>query len=298
MEALVKLENEFKNEGWLLKDSDLKFGNVLGRGAAGVTYEGSFQGRKVAIKAYSVQILKKDFVSVKNELTLLPSLTHPNIIGFVGICFKVEPVTAALVMDFAPNGDVAKAVYETKIFSKDPTLRYKVALGLALAIRHLHKHDIIHRDIKPGNVLLGQEYECLLTDFGFSRLIDSDGRMTGETGSYKYMAPEVVRHGPYSEKADTFSFGILVNEMFMGEHPYEHVLPLHAAMGVVKRHLRPSQKKIKNERLKAIIVKCWDPDPSKRPEWEAVIEEIEKARDEDEEQSSSNRGLFSKFGRK
>jgi serine/threonine protein kinase len=94
------------------------------------------------------------------------------------------------------------------------------------------------------------------------------------------MAPEVTRHGKYSEKADVFSYAMIVNEIFTEEKPYEFLIAIEAAVGVVKRDLRPSQKRIKNERLKAVIARSWDKDPSARPSWPEIIAELEAARDE------------------
>jgi hypothetical protein len=94
------------------------------------------------------------------------------------------------------------------------------------------------------------------------------------------MAPEVVRHGKYSANADTFSFAMIVNELFTEEKPYEFLIPLEAAVGVVKRGLRPSQKRIKSERLRCIIARAWDQDPDRRPFWPEIIAELEAAREE------------------
>lgn len=97
--------------------------------------------------------------------------------------------------------------------------------------------------------------------------------------SYLYMAPEVVRHTSYSAKADTFSYAILVNEIFSDERPYGHLLPMHAAIGVVKKGLRPSQKRIHNPQLRALLAACWDAAPDKRPDWDTVISTLESLRD-------------------
>lgn len=97
--------------------------------------------------------------------------------------------------------------------------------------------------------------------------------------SYLYMAPEVVRHTTYSFKADTFSYAILVNEIFSDERPYGHLLPMHAAIGVVKKGLRPSQKRIHNPQLRALLAACWDVSPDKRPDWDIIISTLEELRD-------------------
>lgn len=100
--------------------------------------------------------------------------------------------------------------------------------------------------------------------------------------AYRTMAPEVIRHGKYSETADTFSFAMLVNQLFTEETPYEFLIPLEAAVGVVKRGLRPSTKKVKSPRVRDLIVRCWDQEPSARPGWDHVLQELEKAREESE----------------
>lgn len=100
------------------------------------------------------------------------------------------------------------------------------------------------------------------------------------SAAYRTMAPEVVRHGKYSVSADTFSWAMIVNELFTEEKPYEFLIPLEAAVGVVKRGLRPSQKRIKCERLRNVIAAAWDQDPSRRPPWPTIIRELEAARQE------------------
>jgi len=107
------------------------------------------------------------------------------------------------------------------------------------------------------------------------------------------MAPEVVRHTTYSAKADTFSYAILVNEIFSDERPYGHLLPMHAAIGVVKKGLRPSQKRIHNPQLRSLLAACWDAMPDKRPDWDTIISTLEELRLQSTTSSSSRRSARS-----
>lgn len=280
MEKFEGLSKKYAEEGWLIPEADLTFGRVLGRGASGTTYMGSLRGEDVAIKAYSVSILRNDAVSVKNEMDIMARVKHENIVAFRGLCLSMDPPAAALVTVFATGGELGDALYKKHSIRKGgDAARYKVAIGLARGLRFLHANGLIHRDIKPANVLLDANGEPLLTDFGFSRMVDVSGDMTGETGSYLYMAPEVVRHTTYSAKADTFSYAVLVNEIFSDERPYGHLLPMHAAIGVVKKDLRPSQKRIHNPQLRALLAACWDVSPDKRPDWDTIISTLEGLRD-------------------
>ncbi|KAA8497226.1 Serine/threonine-protein kinase STY46 [Porphyridium purpureum] len=300
MDQFAGLTERYEKEGWLIKESELTFGKVLGRGASGITYNGEYKGKKVAIKAYSVAILRNDADAVKNEMSLMATLRHPNIVGFCGLCLSREPLAAALVTDYASNGELGDALYVKNLFKKrGAEMRFDVAIGLAEGLKYLAENNIVHRDIKPANVLLGDDFSPLLTDFGFSRLADSSGNMTGETGSYKYMAPEVTKHTKYSVKADVYSYAILINEIFCEERPFESLLPIQAAVAVVKKGQRPSQKKLGDEELKKLIQECWQDDPDRRPQWSLIIDTLKQRKAvalEKGDGKAKNKNIMSKLG--
>lgn len=277
----AKLISRYEEKRCLIDPKELHYGKILGRGASGITHVATYQGEQVAVKVYSTAVLCNDIASVRNEMDIMAMIKHANIIAFRGLCLSVNPLSASLVTAFAPNGELGDALYKSHaIRRKGDSVRFRIAIGMAEGLQHLHENDIIHRDIKPANILLSADYDALLTDFGFSRFIDHSGNMTGETGSYRYMAPEVTRHGRYSAKADVFSYAMVVNEIFCDEKPYEFLLAIDAAVGVVKRNLRPSQKRIKNARLRTIISRAWDANPDLRPEWNEIISELRLAQAE------------------
>ena len=298
MNKFRELVQHFKDSEWLIDEKDIKFIKKLGDGASGVTHLAEYEGEKVAVKMYSAGILNNDLNSVKNEMDILSQMRHRNIVSFRGLCLKQDPPSAALVTKFEEKGELGDALYSTRLVRrKGDALRFKIVIGLAEGLKYLHSHHVMHRDIKPANILLNEDLEAMLTDFGFSRFRDESGENpTGETGSYRYMAPEVTSHSNYTEKADVYSFALICNEIFCDERPFEFQLAVRVAVDVVKKNLRPSQKKIKNEKLKAIIIKCWDKDPDARPDWDEVIEELQVAQKEMTKKSTS--GLASLFRKK
>lgn len=106
-----------------------------------------------------------------------------------------------------------------------PPFKQRLMRGLeiAQAMQYLHeqKPKVIHRDLKPSNVFLDDGDHVRVADFGHARfLTDEEMALTGETGTYVYMAPEVIRCEPYNEKCDVYSFGVILNELVTGNHPY------------------------------------------------------------------------------
>lgn len=182
-----------------------------------------------------------------------------------------------MVTKLACYGEVGGAIHKSRdLKRRGSSVRYRIALGMANALSYLHSQGIIHRDVKPGNVLLDDDFEPLITDLGLSRYIDASGCMSGETGSYRYMAPEVIRCDKYTAKADVYSFAVILNELFTGERPHEYCSPMQAARGVAHDNMRPSQKRLRNRRLKELIAQCWHAEAFRRPDWDYIICELEK----------------------
>lgn len=316
MEKYQALFKQFKNSKWLINENDIEIGKKLGDGASGVTYVGEYNNEKVAIKSYSMGILMNDINSVQNEMDILSKMRHKNIVQFRGLMLRSDRPSASLVTKFAECGELGDALYKSRLVKRrGDSLRFKIVLGLAEGLKYLHSCNVVHRDLKPANILLDDDLEPMLTDFGFSRFFDKDSNdnMTGETGSYRYMAPEVTCHSHYSEKADVYSFALICNEIFCDERPFEYQIAACVALDVVQKNLRPPQKKIKNDRLKAIIAQSWHQDASQRPDWDDVISELKLAQFEmvgnsrkdskparggEKKKSSSSIGISSLFRKK
>jgi serine/threonine protein kinase len=178
------LREKYAAEGWLVNKEELEMGKPLGDGASGVTYGGTYKGQKVAVKSYSPAVLARDPESVKNEMDIMSTLKHPNVIGFVGLLLDTEAESIGLVTKLASKGELGHALHSSKVLRrKGDAVKFGIAIGLAKGLQYLHERDIIHRDVKPANILLDDDFSPMLTDFGFSRFVDNSGDMTGETGS-------------------------------------------------------------------------------------------------------------------
>ncbi|GAB2270408.1 hypothetical protein Dimus_005309 [Dionaea muscipula] len=208
--------------------SNFSPGNLIGKGGSSRVYRGHLpDGKELAVK-----ILKRSEDALREfvlEIEIITSLHHDNIISLLGFCFGDNDLL--LVYDFLPRGSL-----EGNLHGGEHTLafgwseRYKVALGVADALHYLHycsRHPVIHRDVKSSNILLFDDFEPQLSDFGLANWasISSNKTFTDVKGTFGYLAPEYFMHGKVTDKIDVYAFGVVLLELLSGRKPISNDLP-------------------------------------------------------------------------
>ena len=201
-----------------------KLGNVVGRGGMGEVYVATDTqtGEAVAVKLLKREVVEEDptlLERFEREGEALRKLNHPNIVKMLGSL--EEDGQHYIVMEFVAGGALLLTMQESGQMPLERTL--EIMLDLADALTRAHRLKIIHRDLKPPNVLLADDGTPKLTDFGVARLGDRS-RVT-ETGSligtYSYLSPEAINGDQLDERADIWSFGVMLYEMLAGRRPFE-----------------------------------------------------------------------------
>ncbi|KAJ4778584.1 protein kinase family protein [Rhynchospora pubera] len=194
---------------------------------------------------------------------------HKNVVQFIGACTKL-PILC-IVTEFMNGGSVFDLIHN-HIGVFDLSALVRIAIDVSKGMDYLHQCNIIHRDLKTANLLMDEKEVVKVADFGVARVKDQSGVMTAETGTYRWMAPEVIEHKPYDQKADVFSFGIVLTELLTGKIPYEELTPLQAAVAVVQKGLRPKLPEGAPPKLIELIKRCWEDDPSLRPNFSEILD--------------------------
>ncbi|XP_024525702.1 probable LRR receptor-like serine/threonine-protein kinase At1g56130 [Selaginella moellendorffii] len=197
--------------------------NLLGQGAYGRVYKGFLpDGKIVAIKqlVHRTPTCQRWFY---HELQVISSVRHRNLVPLIGCC--IDRGFPLLVCEFMPNGSLQAALFgrDSGIFL-DWERRLQIALDVARGLQYLHedcaKVRIIHRDVKPGNILLDEEMRAHISDFGLAKLIahheEAEVVVSSVMGTRGYLAPEYVINGQLSEKVDVYSYGIVLLELVSG----------------------------------------------------------------------------------
>ncbi|XP_022136159.1 serine/threonine-protein kinase STY46 isoform X2 [Momordica charantia] len=255
---------------WEINPRHLKFEHKVASGSYGDLYKGTYCSQEVAIKVLKPERVNSDMQSeFAQEVYIMRKVRHKNVVQFIGACTK--PPSLCIVTEFMSGGSVYDYLHKQKGTFRLPSL-LKVAIDVSKGMNYLHQNNIIHRDLKAANLLMDENEVVKVADFGVARVKSQSGVMTAETGTYRWMAPEVIEHKPYDHKADVFSFGIVLWELLTGKLPYEFLTPLQAAVGVVQKGLRPTIPKHTNPKLAELLERCWQQDPSSRPDFSEIIE--------------------------
>ncbi|XP_061967381.1 protein kinase STUNTED-like isoform X2 [Populus nigra] len=220
----------FQYQELLSATSNFLAENLIGKGGSSQVYKGCLSdGKELAVKILkpSEDVLK-EFVL---EIEIITTLHHKNIISLLGFCF--EDKNLLLVYDFLPRGSLEDNLYGNK---KDPLTfgwneRYKVALGVAEALDYLHScsaQPVIHRDVKSSNILLSDDFEPQLSDFGLAKWAPTSSShiiCTDVAGTFGYLAPEYFMYGKVNKKIDVYAFGVVLLELLSGKKPISNDLP-------------------------------------------------------------------------
>ncbi|WOH12589.1 hypothetical protein DCAR_0832095 [Daucus carota subsp. sativus] len=273
---------------WEVEPTELDFSSaiIIGKGSFGEILKAFWRGTPVAVKRILPNLSDDRLViqDFRHEVNLLVKLRHPNIVQFLGAVTERKPLM--LITEYLRGGDLHQYLKEKGALS--PAVAVSFALDIARGMAYLHNEPnvIIHRDLKPRNVLLvnSSAEHLKVGDFGLSKLIRVQHshdvyKMTGETGSYRYMAPEVFKHRKYDKKVDVFSFAMILYEMLEGEPPLAGYEPYEAAKYVAEGHRPTFKAKGFSPELKDLTDNCWKADMNKRPSFIEILKRLERIRD-------------------
>ncbi|KAL5540134.1 hypothetical protein UlMin_042358 [Ulmus minor] len=287
--ARALMDSSFSTQGlenyeeWTIDLRKLNMGEAFAQGAFGKLYRGTYNGEDVAIKLLErpendlerAQLMEQQF---QQEVKMLATLKHPNIVRFIGACRK--PMVWCIVTEYAKGGSVRQFLMKRQSRAVPLKLAVKQALDVARGMAYVHALGLIHRDLKSDNLLIFSDKSIKIADFGVARIEVQTEGMTPETGTYRWMAPEMIQHRPYTQKVDVYSFGIVLWELITGMLPFQNMTAVQAAFAVVNKGVRPI---IPNDCLPVlgeIMSRCWDANSDVRPPFTEVVRMLENAETE------------------
>ncbi|KAG0586881.1 hypothetical protein KC19_2G124600 [Ceratodon purpureus] len=272
--------------------------NKIGEGSFGIVYKGHLLENTEAVAVKQLFIRNQQSITeFLNEVVVVTAIKHRNLVNLKGCCVREDQ--RLLVYEYLDNNDLARHLFNQKGKSQllDWQARLNICLGVARGLHYLHtsaQPRIIHRDIKASNVLLDKDLQPKIADFGLALFFpDEQSRIiTSEiAGTRGYWAPEYATLGQLSEKADIYSYGVLLLELVSGRRNLDHSLPEHKVylcqwgrdlhmqsnvMELVDPALSLSRdEEVAVRRIINIALLCIQVEPDRRPTMAAVVATLE-----------------------
>ncbi len=242
----------------------------IGAGGFGEVFKGSLNGEEVAIK----RVLDMDERKARTflrEINTMSRLQHPNITVLVGVAVSNED--CYLLTEYVQRGSLFDLLHSKKRKVRMSWANVIAVLrGTTVGMDYLHSMDppFLHRDLKSQNLLIGDHWLVKICDFGMARVKSLGVTMT-KLGTLQWVAPEVLRDERYSEKADIYSFAILVWEMVARAVPYVGQNSLMVARAVAYKSLRPTIPDHCPELFRTLMAACWADDANSRLSFKGIL---------------------------
>ncbi|KAL0442994.1 UNVERIFIED_CONTAM: Serine/threonine/tyrosine-protein kinase HT1 [Sesamum latifolium] len=265
-------------EEYMADLSQLFIGNKFASGAHSRIYRGIYKQRAVAVKMVRIPTHKEETRALleqqfKSEVALLSRLYHPNIVQFIAACRK--PPVYCIITEYMSQGTLRMYLNKKEPYSLSIETILRLALDISRGMEYLHSQGVIHRDLK-SNLLLNDEMRVKVADFGTSCLETQCREAKGNMGTYRWMAPEMIKEKPYTRKVDVYSFGIVLWELTTALLPFQGMTPVQAAFAVAEKNERPPLVASCHPALAHLIKRCWAANPSKRPDFSEIVRALEK----------------------
>ncbi|KAL4573047.1 hypothetical protein LXL04_019840 [Taraxacum kok-saghyz] len=263
--------------------------NKLGEGGFGPVYKGKFPGGlEIAVKRLSIHS-GQGLEEFKNEVTLIAKLQHRNLVRLLGYCMQGNE--KMLIYEYMPNKSLDAFIFDgTQSALLDWPKRFEIIMGICRGLIYLHQDSrlrIIHRDLKTSNILLDEDLNPKISDFGLAKIVNGkevESNTKRVIGTYGYMAPEYALEGLFSIKSDVYSFGVVVLEIISGKKKHYqcdqaisllnyawHLWKEGSPLDLMEKVLTKSYDS--DQVLKCIIIAllCVQEDPDDRPNMSNVV---------------------------
>lgn len=300
----IPINGDIKNN---LDFKDINFIDKIGEGAHSFVYNANIDNNVLVVKVmkHIFSNCTISYCEFKSELCYLSRLNNKNIIKLYG--FGVEPTTF-IVTEYLENGTLLdflikkqdeldniyyrlyKKFFKKKYHKENILESIDIGLQIANGMKYLHyfadsNSTFIHRDLKPDNIGFDKDFNIKIFDLGLCTLVkkkkykDEVFKMSGDTGSLRYMAPEVYLKNSYNESCDVYSFGIILWQITTKKIPFQGMNKAEFKDKVILNKYRPKISINWDINFSNLLKKCWDDDFRKRPTFIEIVNTLIRIKD-------------------